>query len=193
VGAPLMESLVFVHTTLVGLGLREHIRVVASGHVVTAFDLLKRLALGADICNAARSMMLALGCIQARRCNSNKCPVGVATQNPDLVEGLDVADKALRVTAYHEQTLEALSEIVGAMGLAHTRALRPWHIMRRTSAHEIRNYAEIYSGYAIREGEFLGATNRDGYGDAFASSSALTFRRTAPEPVEQAAAVLARR
>lgn len=180
VGAPLLESLVFVHTTLVGFDLRDGIRVIASGKVVSAFDLLKRLALGADMCNAARSMMLALGCIQARRCNSNKCPVGVATQDPELVEGLDVEDKAQRVTAYHGQTLEALSELLGAMGLSHAQELRPWHIMRRTGPHEIKNYAEIFRGYAIKRGELLSSTGFDDYARALASASAITFRR-APE------------
>lgn len=145
VGSPLKDGLIFVHNALTGFGLRGRIRVIASGKVITGFDVLRNLAIGADICNSARGMMLALGCIQALRCNSNKCPVGVATQDPDLASGLDVPDKSKRVASYHAQTLKATAEIMGSMGIARGADLRPWMILRRTSEHQVRHYAEIYS------------------------------------------------
>ncbi|MFK7804739.1 MAG: FMN-binding glutamate synthase family protein [Anaerolineae bacterium] len=143
-GTPLIEGLIFVHNALVGFGVRDKITVIASGKVSSGFDLVKRLALGADICNSARAMMMALGCIQALKCNSNHCPVGVATHTPHLMAGLDPTNKAVRVTNYHRETLESVSEIVGSMGLHSPADLKPWHVMRRTSPTEIRHYGEVY-------------------------------------------------
>ncbi|MFO0595879.1 MAG: FMN-binding glutamate synthase family protein [Myxococcaceae bacterium] len=154
VGAPLRESLIFVHNALVGFGLRKHIKLVCAGRVVTGFDLVSRLAIGADICNSARAMMMALGCIQALRCNTNECPTGVATQNPDLVVGLDVKHKEVRVANYHRETVKTVAEMVGAMGLEHSSGLRPWHLMKRTGLTEIHHYGEIFE--FIEEGSLLG-------------------------------------
>lgn len=144
VGAPLREALIFVHNSLVGFGLRDRIRVIASGKIVTGFDLVARFAIGADICNSARGMMLALGCIQALRCNSNTCPAGITTNDPDLAEGLDVADKGKRVASYHHETLKSAREIIGAMGLKSPAELRPWHLMRRTGPTDVKHYGELY-------------------------------------------------
>ena len=144
VGYPLREGLIFVHNTLVGMNLRKDIRLIASGRNITAFDLVTRFAIGADICNSARGMMLALGCIQALRCNSNHCPTGVATQNPGLVAGLDVTDKRRRVANFQAQTVGAVAELVGAMGLKSASDIRPFHVVRRTSAHQVQHYGEIY-------------------------------------------------
>ncbi|MFT5196227.1 MAG: glutamate synthase domain-containing protein 2 [Candidatus Promineifilaceae bacterium] len=143
-GTPLIEGLIFVHNSLVGYGLRDKITIIASGKVSSGFDMVKRLALGADVCNSARAMMMALGCIQALKCNTNHCPVGVATHKPYLTAGLVPSDKAVRITNYHHQTLESVSEIVGAMGLSDPADLRPWHIMRRTSETQIHYYGEVY-------------------------------------------------
>ncbi|MFT5431373.1 MAG: glutamate synthase domain-containing protein 2 [Myxococcota bacterium] len=143
-GSPLTEGLVFVHNALVGFGLRDHVKVIASGKVFSAFDIVKRLAIGADLVCSARAMMFAVGCIQALRCNSNDCPTGVATQDPDLISGLDIDDKTKRVHAYHEETVKALMHILGAAGLTHPNQLRPWHIHRRISPFEVRHYGEIY-------------------------------------------------
>ena len=113
------------------------------------------LALGADVCNAARAMMLAMGCIQALRCNTNQCPTGIATQDKDLQRGLDVTDKGQRVANFHRATLHALLDVVAAAGLHHPAALRPWHIMRRIAPTQTRSYHEIYplqeEGFLLRD------------------------------------------
>ncbi len=110
---------------------------ISSGKIITGFDIVKNIALGADICYSARAMMLAVGCIQALRCNANICPAGVATQDPQLVKGLHVEDKAKRTSSYHDGTVQSVAEIIGAMGLNNTEELRPWHRMRRTDFTEI--------------------------------------------------------
>ena len=163
VGTPGVEGLVFVHNALVGFALRQRIRVLTTGKVATAFNMVKLLAIGADGIYSARAMMLALGCIQALRCNNNRCPTGVATQDPNLVAGLVVGDKRTRVAEFHRETIVSLAHIVGAMGLASCADLRPWHLMRRVSAHRVANYSEIYE--FVPEGALLqeekGITYRD--------------------------------
>ena len=144
VGTPLNDGLSFVHQSLVGAGLRDRIRVIASGKVNTGFQIATKVALGADMCNAARAMMFALGCIQALRCNSNACPTGVATQDPELVAGLHVGDKSHRVARYHQETVESFFEVLGAAGLRRPADLKPWYVMRRVSALETLSYASIY-------------------------------------------------
>lgn len=144
VGTPLSEGLVFVHNALVGAGVRDEIRLVASGHVTTGFALLSKMALGADLCNSARGMMFALGCIQALRCNNNTCPTGVATQDPALYKGLDVGDKSARVAHFHRSTVHSFLEVLAAAGLAHPRDIRPWHVQRRISTSEVRHYGELF-------------------------------------------------
>lgn len=144
VGCPLSEALIFVHNALVGIGVRGSVKVIAAGHIVDGFGIVKRLSLGADLCYSARAMMMALGCIQALRCNTNHCPTGIATQKPDLVRGLVVSEKSQRVREYHEATLHSAAEILGAMGLSHSSGLRPWHVMRRMNYTKTRHYGELY-------------------------------------------------
>lgn len=143
-GTPLDEALIFIHNALVGVGLRQRIRIIASGRVISGFDLAHKIAIGADLCNSARAMMFALGCIQAQKCNTNECPTGVATQDPSLVRGLVVEDKAVRVRNYQHNTVRALSELLAASGMAAPSELRPWHILRRVSPTEVRHYGEMY-------------------------------------------------
>lgn len=176
IGSPLTESLIFVHNALVGFSVRNNIRLIASGKVTTGFDIIKRLALGADVCYSARAMMLALGCIQARKCNSNHCPVGVTTQNPQLVAGLVVEDKYKRVANYHYATLKSVSEMIGAMGLQAPADLRSWHIMRRTSPTEIKHYGEIYE--FLHEGDLLTEPIPATYERACQAASPDTFAHT---------------
>ena len=130
VGAPLQEGLLLVHNTLVGLGLRDRVKIGCAGKVVSAFDIARMLALGADWCNSARGFMFALGCVQAQTCHTGNCPTGVATQDAKRQQALDVPSKAERVHHYHRNTLMALKELVQAAGLPGTRARSP----RRTSS-----------------------------------------------------------
>ncbi|MEQ1660615.1 MAG: FMN-binding glutamate synthase family protein, partial [Hylemonella sp.] len=138
VGAPLQEGLLLVQNTLVGLNLRSRIRIGCAGKVVSAFDIARLMALGADWCNAARGFMFALGCLQAQTCHTGSCPTGVATQDPLRQRALVVPDKAERVWRFHENTLDALKELVQAAGLEHPRQITPSHIVRRASDHDVR-------------------------------------------------------
>ena len=173
IGAPLVEGLIFVHNALVGYGLRDRISVIASGKVTSGFDLLKRLALGADACYSARSMMLALGCIQALKCNSNHCPVGVATTNAALMKGLVPSQKSDRVENYHKETIQSLSEMLGAIGLQSPEELRPWHVLHRTSPTETKHYGELYD--FLDSGELLQEPLPDDYRRACHAASPDTF------------------
>lgn len=143
VGTPLVDGLSFVHRALVGAGVRERTRLFAAGKVTTGFDILRLLALGADAVYSARAMMFAVGCIQALKCNTNHCPVGVATQDERLVRGLVVEDKAERVYRFHRRTVEAAYELLAAAGLKDPSELRPGHIRRR-SDRRVWTYAELY-------------------------------------------------
>lgn len=144
-GIPLTEAVVFVHNALQGVGLRQHVKVIAAGKVATGFHIAKLLAIGADACYSARAMMMAIGCIQARRCNANDCPTGVATQRPSLVKGLDVADKAERTNRYHKETIESFTELMAACGFSDPQEFRPWNLQRRTGPNTIRHYGEIFN------------------------------------------------
>ena len=146
VGMPLRDGLVLVHNALVGCGLRDRLRIIASGKALSAFHILRLMALGADTVNAARAMMFALGCLQSRHCNRDTCPTGVATQNPARYRALDVADKSRRVAAYHASMVRHLIGLVEAAGLGGLDEVRPTHINRRVNGTEIRNYAELYPG-----------------------------------------------
>ena len=176
IGTPLSEGLIFVHNCLVGFGLREKVRVIASGKVTSGFGVIKRLSLGADVVNSARSFMLALGCIQALRCNNNTCPTGVATQDPVLVAGLWVPDKRKRTYMFHRETVQSVAEIMGAMGLDSTSDFRPWHLMRRVSPMEVRHYGELYE--YLRPGALLEAEVPVTYSRALHAASAESFRPT---------------
>ena len=172
-GSPLIESLIFVHNALIGYAVRDRIRLGASGKVTSGFGLLKRLALGADFCNSARGMMMALGCIQALRCNSNHCPVGIATQNPQLVAGLVPSLKSVRVANFQRETIASVCEMMGAMGIGQPSALQPWHILRRISATETRHYGELFE--FIQPGDLLQEPVPQTYERAWRAASAETF------------------
>ena len=179
IGAPLVEGLIFVHNALVGYDLRDSIRVIASGKVTSAFQLMKRLALGADACYSARGMMLALGCIQALKCNSNHCPVGVATSNPSLMAGLVPTDKSVRVASFHQETIRSLAEMLGAVGLSDPADLRPWHVLHRTSSTQTKHYGELYD--FLEPGELLRERVPETYRRACQSASAETFAHVGRE------------
>lgn len=156
VGAPLREALMLVHNTLVGVNLRERIKLGASGKIVTAFDVARTIAMGADWCNSARGFMFALGCIQAQTCHTGKCPTGVATQDPGRMRALVVADKTERVYQFHRNTLKALKELLAAAGLEHPRQLGPQHVIRRVSSVEVRSLAALHPW--VKPGELLMGT-----------------------------------
>lgn len=144
VGTPIRDALIFVNRALIGSGLRDDIRIIAAGKMFSAFHILRALALGADTVNSARAMMLALGCIQSRSCNTDHCPTGIATQNPARNKGLVVTDKAQRVANYHADTVATLAELVAAAGLDRLDQLGPQHINRRVQGTDIKTYAELY-------------------------------------------------
>ncbi|MCX7117466.1 MAG: FMN-binding glutamate synthase family protein [Legionellales bacterium] len=144
VGEPLEAGLVFVHNALVGIDVRDKVRVICSGKIATGFDLVEKISLGADICNSARAMMLAVGCVQSKQCNANTCPTGVATQNQRLQRGLVVDVKKHRVANFHKNTMKSFCEIVGAMGLTNPSQLHPDFIMKRVSSECVKPFSEIH-------------------------------------------------
>ncbi|HYC85859.1 MAG TPA: FMN-binding glutamate synthase family protein [Chryseosolibacter sp.] len=156
VGAPLLDGLAFVDNILKGFNIRQHIKLIASGKILTGFQMVRAIALGADMCNTARAMMMALGCIQALECNRNTCPTGVATQDPKLVNGLVVEDKKTRVANFHKHTVDSFVELLGAAGISDSRKLNRHMINRRVFMNEVRTFEEIYPSIpvgALRSGD----------------------------------------
>lgn len=143
-GMPLVEGLTFVHNTLRGAGLRDRVKIGASGKLVSSFAILKVLALGADWANSARGFMFSIGCIQAQACHTNHCPVGVATQDPLRARALNVSDKSERVYQFHKYTLHAVAEMTGAAGLTHPREFLPYHLMMRSTDKDMMTGQDIY-------------------------------------------------
>jgi glutamate synthase domain-containing protein 2 len=148
-GMPLRDGLSFAHDTLRAYDLRKNIKLVASGRIITSFHIVRAIALGADIVNSARGMMLALGCVQALQCNSNTCPTGVATQNISLMNGLDPNLKSVRVANFHEETIKAFYEIIGAAGMKTPSEITRSHIHRRISLSEVKTYEDIYPSVEV--------------------------------------------
>ena len=144
VGTPIRDALVFVNSALIGVGLRDKMRIIASGKMFSAFHVLRAIALGADTVNSARGMMLSLGCIQSRTCNTDHCPTGIATQNPSRNKAIVVSDKSLRVANFHRETMINLVELVGAAGLDGIDQLKPKHINRRIEGTNVKSYAQLF-------------------------------------------------
>ena len=182
VGVPLREGVMFVHNTLVGVGLRDQVRIGASGKLISAFDIASVLAIGADWANSARGFMFAIGCIQSRTCHTNTCPTGVATQDPLRQRALVVPDKAQRVYNFHRNTVHALSEMLSAAGLSHPSQLEPRFLVHRLSATEVKLYSQMHVFLQPRElledkveGEF--------YQRMWAMARADSFEAAAPMAV----------
>lgn len=154
VGVPMHEALMLVHNTLVGLNLRDRVKVCAAGKITSSFDVARTLAMGADWCNAARGFMFALGCIQSQSCHTDRCPTGIATQDPKRSKHLDIPDKATRVFQYHRNTMRALRELLSAAGVSHTTQLTPEHILRRVSPVEVRSIGALYR--FLKPGDLIG-------------------------------------
>lgn len=175
VGMPLTQGLMLLHNALVGTGLRERIRIGASGKVAASNDIVKRLIQGADYTNSARAMMMAIGCIQAQMCNTDKCPVGVATQNKRRARALDVGDKSLRVQRFQEATVTEATKLMAAMGVQHPSQLRPWMLRRNVSQTRTASYAELFEW--LEPGQLL-AEPPQTWADDWRAASADTFRTT---------------
>jgi len=144
VGTPLRDALIFVNNALIGTGLRDKIRIIASGKIFSAFHMARIIALGADTINSARGMMFALGCLQSRSCNNDKCPTGIATQDPARYQSLDIEDKSQRVKNYQHEMIKNLVELLAAAGLDNLEQLRPEHINRRVSGTVVKTYKQLY-------------------------------------------------
>ncbi|WP_299960676.1 FMN-binding glutamate synthase family protein [uncultured Roseobacter sp.] len=176
IGMPLIEGLTFVHNTLRGAGLRGQVKIGAAGKIISAFDIARALALGADWCNSARGFMFAIGCIQAQACHTNHCPVGVATQDPIRQRALDVGSKSQRVARFHDNTLQALGEMTGAAGLEHPGDFMPQHMMVRLGDKEMVEGNEAYpylpEGFLLNTQEDVGADYRKRWARASAKSFA---------------------
>jgi glutamate synthase domain-containing protein 2 len=174
VGMPLREGLNFVHNALIGIDARERIKIGASGKIVSAFDIARAMALGADWCNSARGFMFALGCIQSQSCHTDRCPTGVSTQDRNRQRALVVADKSERVYNFHHATVEALAELVSAAGLDHPTEFALAHFSRRVSPHEVKSFAELYP--TLVAGELLSGTSDKRFTTAWAMANAGEFR-----------------
>jgi len=155
-GMPLRDALSFVYNTLVGFDLKKDIKLIASGKIISGFHVARMIALGADMTNSARAMMMALGCIQALQCNNNTCPVGVTTQNKSLMSGLDVDKKAQRVADFQSATLKSFSELIAAAGIPSPGDLNRNHINCRVSMNKVLRYDQIYP--YVEEGSLVNRT-----------------------------------
>jgi len=173
-GMPLKDGLTFVHNALVGIGVRDRIKIGASGKIISAFDIARAMALGADWCNAARGFMFALGCIQSQKCHTDRCPTGVTTQDPTLHRALVVPDKVERVANFHASTMHSLIELTAAAGHEHPSEFRPHHFSRRVSASEVMTFAQLYP--PLEPGELLDGARDPRFRDAWRKASAADFR-----------------
>jgi glutamate synthase domain-containing protein 2 len=174
IGTPMREGLLFAHNTLVGAGLRDRVRIGASGKVVSAFDIACVLALGADWANAARGFMFAIGCIQSQSCHTNRCPTGVATQDHFVQRALVIEDKAERVYNFHRNTLKALASMLAAAGVRHPSELGPHHLVRRVSQTEVKLFSQLHP--FLRPRELLqGGTKNEFYGMSWAMARPDSF------------------
>ena len=173
-GAPLIEGLVFVHNSLVGCGLRDKIKVACAGKVTSSAQIIRNIAIGADWCCAARGFMMAVGCIQAQKCHTNTCPVGVATQEPSRFHVLNVGDKSERVRQFHTNTMESFNELIAAMGLNGPDELRPYHVSKRIEPNKVMTYELAYR--FLNSGDLLdGSCHHPILDHAWAVASAETF------------------
>ncbi|MCB9227104.1 MAG: FMN-binding glutamate synthase family protein [Chitinophagales bacterium] len=163
VGMPYKDGLAFAYNCLIGYDIKKHIKLFSAGKITSAFDIFKTIALGADVCYSARAMMLSLGCIQALECNQNTCPTGVATQNKELMNGLNVVDKKTRVAQYHHNTVEALRELLAAAGLKSTSEITRKHVYMRLSETVNKRYEDLYG--RVKVGEYLYGVDAEDYGN----------------------------
>ncbi|WP_179950092.1 FMN-binding glutamate synthase family protein [Bradyrhizobium sp.] len=173
-GMPMREGVSFVHNALIGINARDRIKIGASGKIATAFDMARAMSIGADYCNSARGFMFSLGCIQSLSCHTDRCPTGVATQDPTRARALYVPLKIDRVHNYHLATLHSLTELIAAAGLEHPQQLRPIHFSQRTSTTDVKSFAQLYP--SLRPGELLEGTEDPRFRDAWRMARTETFQ-----------------
>ena len=171
-GTPCLEAVYFVNQVLIGLNLRNKIRLIASGKTASGFDIITKIALGADTVNAARTMMLALGCVQSQSCNTNLCPTGVATQNPARGKAVNIETKHIHVANFHDRTVESFLDLCGAMGYDHPDKLRPADIYRRYDQ-KLMHFDEIFT--PIQPGQLLGNDVPKAYAQNWSKASSEHF------------------
>ena len=172
-GTPINEAITFVNNCLVGANLRKDIKLIASGKIATGYDMITKIALGADTCNAARPMMFALGCIQSLHCNTDACPTGIATQKKTRWSSLNVRDKSVRVANFHKRTLHSFIELLGALGKDDPDQLDPSHIRRYTDISTSKSYNTIYP--QLEPGELLKKNSTSLYADLWKNAKAEEF------------------
>jgi glutamate synthase domain-containing protein 2 len=172
IGMPCLEATYFVDQVLRGAGLRQHIRIISAGKTASGFDMLSKIAVGADTVNAARSMMLAIGCIQSKSCNTNKCPTGIATQDPVRGKAVDIEDKSRRAANYHHGTVEAFLELCGVLGYDDPELIRPSDLFQRTGK-DLKHFDQIHTPLA--EGQLLTSSIPEAYAEDWARASAERF------------------
>ncbi len=144
VGLPLRESLPLLIDKLNEYGLRERIRVIVSGKMITPTEVAWALCVGTDFVVSARGFMFALGCIQALQCNKNTCPTGITTHDPRLQKGLDVGNKAERVANYVKNMKHEVGVIAHSCGVAEPRQLQRFHARIVTGPGRSRALDELY-------------------------------------------------
>jgi len=144
VGTLFKEGVAFVYDALIGFGVKKDIKLISAGKIVSGFHMFRAIALGADICYSARAMMMAVGCIQALECNHNTCPTGVATQDAEVVAGLDVEDKRHRVARYQQETIKSFVELMAAAGIKNPDEINRYHLNRRVAMNSSQSYLEIF-------------------------------------------------
>jgi glutamate synthase domain-containing protein 2 len=174
VGVPMRDALLFVHNTLVGAGLRERIRIGVAGKIVSAFDVVCALAIGADWVNSARGFMFALGCIQSQSCHTNKCPTGIATQDHLRQKAIVVPTKGERVASFQRNTMHALADLIAASGISHPSALKPHHLARRTNGGNFKLFSQLLT--YVDSGALLNGTVEDElYASSWRMAQAASF------------------
>ena len=172
IGMPCLEATYFVDQVLRGAGLRQHIRIISAGKTASGFDMLSKIAVGADTVNAARSMMLAIGCIQSKSCNTNKCPTGIATQDPVRGKAVDIEDKSRRAANYHHGTVEAFLELCGVLGYEDPDQIRPSDLFQRVGK-DLKHFDQIHTPLA--DGQLLTGSIPEEYAEDWARASAERF------------------
>ncbi len=176
IGKPMRQGLYIVHNAMIGIGARQRVKIGVAGKIITAFDIIRATALGADWCNSARGFMFAVGCIQSQSCHTDRCPTGVATQDPTRQRALVVPDKAERVANFHRATLHELAEMTAAAGLDHPTDFKPIHISRRVSAHEVATFADLFP--SLKDGELVSGTSDPRWRKAWDMANPHSFRAT---------------